>query len=683
MMLLWLLLLSLMHFSFKKHFFWQIRLNLALLLFFLLPSTLFIKAINQTLLDKLPFLIYQKALLFLISVLLLLILISVFSAKIVQIVIFKYPKKHKDDLKTNLIVFSFINAYLLIINGIFFPNSRFSQLFIAPFPAILIKALFIIANGLFLIVFLSFIKRKHFLKKIALILGITLFFLVNPNHLSSQKHQTLNNNQTNIVLIGIDSLQLDKITPKIMPHLSQLLKESMRYQNATTPIARTYPSWISLLSGQNPNMNQARFNLISDKTIDKKSLLSALLQQKGYETIYASDDRRFSPIDKSYGFDKIIGPKSDAFDFLLSGFNDLPIVNLIALFPSLNKILFPYHPLNRAHWQIYHPDDFNKALQKAISPSNKPLFLATHFTLSHWPYRFRSTKIALGSKEDEIKQQQKAYVAALSAIDMQIFSLLQTLKENKPQPTLIFLLSDHGETLLENNSQLINQRYYQDKKESRLIKALKNQFPFDESKSIGHGGSLLSPKQNEVLLAIYALNQTTIPAKIIKTPVSLIDIKPTLLSTLFNDKSQRPYHDLLNLTKNSHQNRPFYFETDLNLINSPKSEKVNFSDIAKVANQHYAINTKDLSLHLLDKNLPKLMKKKQYGLRINHILYVLYPIKDCFLPITLDLEHASWSESLNGPFAKKHKSIVAFNNLLSYINYPKALISQDDICTNS
>ena len=64
----------------------------------------------------------------------------------------------------------------------------------------------------------------------------------------------------NIVIIGIDSLRNDLQVPRqgrgATPNIRRFLDDSRRFSDATTPLARTYPSWVSILTGRHPGHDQ-------------------------------------------------------------------------------------------------------------------------------------------------------------------------------------------------------------------------------------------------------------------------------------------------------------------------------------------------------------------------------------------------------------------------------------------
>jgi hypothetical protein len=507
-------------------------------------------------------------------------------------------------------------------------------------------------------------------------LSLFLFFKPNakPSHVSSEHKRSL-------VIIGIDSLNFQHLTSQNSPFIHQLLQVSQQFSNAQTPLARTFPAWVSLLSGLYPSHHQMRFNLMHPSLEPQVAYLPEALKKAGYQTFFATDERRFNSIDKLFGFDEIIGPKSDAFDFMLTNFDDYPLSNLFLLLPG-SSYLFPYRHLNRAHWQFYAPEQFDKTLIKSLQKSSKPFFLAVHYTLTHWPYRYRDSDLK-PKVSNEIEKQRFIYKQALNKIDEELHSLIKYLKTLKPVP-LIVLISDHGETLLEENSQAIKPALYQEVNKSPLLEHLERTSMFDIGKSLGHGSDLLSPKQSKILMAFIDLEAPDKKGKTHSQEVSLIDLKKTLEAMLDLPVSHNDGENLYPLMQGKIQElapRAMFFETGLTNLPLTKSLELDLPSISRISNRYFEISNKDATVHLKKNKLRELLLEKQYAMKENNILYVLYKGQICYFPITIDLETLKWTDTRTSTFAEKKHAMRAFVNLLEYINQPAHLIDPQQICS--
>lgn len=661
----------------------QLGLNSFLFILFSLLHFSFFKFFFTSFTSDLPLIIYWRLIQYALAQVFLILLVSLLALILSKGMIKTFHVNKNNHLLVNLIVFALLQCFFISLNAYFFPESLVTKLIISPLPSSVSSALLYL-SGFLTLCLLTFslynLTKRSYLYFSLTVLAIALLYYSLPPKLNNPS-KTFKSTQS-LVLIGIDSLKIEKINQQNTPTLYNEIKKSQRFINAITPIARTYPAWLSLLSGLSPSNHGHRFNLMSDQDIRELPLLSKELKKKGYHTIFASDERRFNSINKSHGFDTIIGPKTDAFDFIITNFDDYPLSNLFSLLPK-SQLIFPYRYLNRAHWQYYSPSSFdNSLLSHLYTNVDKPFFLAVHYTLTHWPYRHR-TQIPNSNKQDEITYQQKTYTEALKNTDSQIKKLIHYLKQLTPSP-LIVILSDHGETILEEDSRPIKQELYQGSKPSLLLKELTKQGNFKANTSLGHGTDLLSPKQSEVLLAF--VNVAGVPPiyREYNEAVSLIDVEKTIASLLKIPSVNGDGRDLSPLIyqkKDKLDRHDLFLESGLTTLPLTKEAKLNLSSIHRISKLYYQISTKTGKVFLRKDKLTELLAQKQFALKRNNTLYVLYPVTDCTLPITLDLTSLKWSENLDSTFAKQKDSANAFAHLIKNINLKRKIVDKNHICT--
>jgi len=328
--------------------------------------------------------------------------------------------------------------------------------------------------------------------------------------------------QPNVILLGIDSLRPDLIDSQRTPRVKQFLADSVQLTDAVTPLARTFPAWVSILSGRNPHTTGAYMNLLPRERIHTGETLPATLRRQGYRTAYAIDETRFSNIDRSYDFDQTVTPAMGATDFVLASFGDTPLSNLIVNTP-LGAWLFPHLHANRAAHALYEPDTFVQRLDRELH-FKQPLFLAIHLTLPHWPYSWATSSLEQADARSEDSTSTRGrYLSALARVDQQFGRLLSVLRRHGAlDNALVVVLSDHGEAL-GTDSDLLTE-YLPEK--SRRSTGFENQ---------GHGSSVLSPPQYHVVLGFRGYGEAgrLLPHRgVVDVPASLIDIAPTLLDLL-------------------------------------------------------------------------------------------------------------------------------------------------------
>lgn len=558
--------------------------------------------------------------------------------------------------KTGILLWFIGISMILLANQIFYPNSKFAILTSTLFPPTIAIIFLIILTIFFSLAILSatysYIKNKHRL----LITSLLILFL---SGISLKHHYNIRSAATfskpNIILIGIDAVRPDFLgffgSDNQTPHLDYFLNQSAVFSESLTPLARTYPAWISILTGQYPKKNGVRLDLAEHITFDVQETLPAILKKAGYQTLYATDETRFSNIDERFGFDQTITPPIGFNDFLLGSFNDFPLSNLV-INTFLGRYLFPYSHANRAAYITYNPTTFLNDMESTLAkPHSKPLFLAVHFCLPHYPYLWAGRSGTTSPVEN--------YRHALTEADSQLNGFLERLHKNKLlDHSIVVLLSDHGEAL-----ELPGDRIT----ESDLFipgshPSIPHFYPPSEyhekpNQSGGHGTDVLGLTQYHTLLAFKFTGTETQNAYIIPGRVSLLDIKPTLLEllkipdTLSNGKSllKAIRGEPTTITTQA----DFFTETDftpeaIRSVN-PQLNKVIFEGI-----DYIKINPHTTRLSIQQRTADLILSSKQYADFYGPWVLALYPqSQHWMLPVLVNLESGKWTTDLHTTFAKR------------------------------
>ncbi|WP_051311596.1 sulfatase-like hydrolase/transferase [Zooshikella ganghwensis] len=504
--------------------------------------------------------------------------------------------------KYPLTISAFISLTLVLINQNIFPYNNIFTL------STIITIVFIISS---LLIEKNY-KNKYKLKvnKIAFALPLLAISV-----LLFSSNSSLQKKQKNIVIIGIDALRPDFLgindtQPSITPNIDKFLTNSTFYTDVTTPLARTYPAWVSILTGLYGTNTHARFNLMPKGMVDRQHNLQNTLKEKGYTTIYAIDERRFNNIDETYGFDYVVGPKIGAADFVLASISDIPIVNLTCL-TSAGEYIFPYSCNNRAKYSTYIPENFVDSVVRTVKANTgKPLFISTHFTLPHWPFRYSQLEIPEGRKFDEKKPNHFFYMAMLQAVDKQFQYFIEQLKNTGVlDNALVIVLSDHGEGFMLDQDKL--------KKGIDGVSFKTN--------AMGHGTNILSLEQYQVVLGIQKFGKSN--QSIVKTtPVSLIDIAPTIYDYLNITPGYKPEGKALNWQEGGIEEdseRFLFIESSLS-VESMNSSRL---DAIKVMMQgiHYYTTTKEGLVTIKPELINETIAAKQRGVIHKDWLLAMFP----------------------------------------------------------
>ena len=295
--------------------------------------------------------------------------------------------------------------------------------------------------------------------------------------------------QPNFVVISVDTLRRDALRAfdaqaPALPNLDALAARSARFAHAIAPAAWTLPSHASLLTGVYPSRHGA---VHRDATISRAvPALPAILAERGYETV-AFTDGGF--LDISYGF----GRGFQRFDNSVS--KGVPPL--------------PWLPRGGRPSPAGASDLFARAeAYLRRRPPGKPLFLVAHTYAVHDYYRARGSAATAVHNLDCLLGKARCtpeewgalgahYSGELQRLDAAVGRLLAAVRAAfDDRETYVVLLSDHGEGL-------------------------------DPATGATHHGGTLSRQVIAVPLLIAGGEVT--PGEI-ATPVSLVDVAPTLLA---------------------------------------------------------------------------------------------------------------------------------------------------------
>lgn len=287
----------------------------------------------------------------------------------------------------------------------------------------------------------------------------------------------------NVLLITVDTLRADHLSSygyglKTSPYIDKLAQEGTRFERAYTVIPLTGPAHLSLFSSRYPQEHGARRNglaMASDRTL---VTLPQILRANGYlNSAFVSAwplTARLTNID-------------DWFDHYEE------------------NLTRTYQMFNSSRWaEDVTPEAIGWLKQNG--GKDKPFFMWVHYFDPHSPYDFREHFADLkqtGSErppaiaDPEMRERVRNYDTEIAYTDWYIGKLLATLDEMKlSDSTLVVLTADHGESLGEHDY-------------------------------VGHGRYLY---ENIIRIPlIVRLPGKVKAAQVVSTPVSIVDIAPTVL----------------------------------------------------------------------------------------------------------------------------------------------------------
>lgn len=417
--------------------------------------------------------------------------------------------------------------------------------------------------------------------------------------------------QPDIIILGIDSLRPDFIPAygglpaRLTPAIDRALERSVILTDAKTPLARTFVSYSSILTGQNPTTNGIRFNLQPRSDFSRDNTIAWTLKARGYQTLFAMDESRFANFDESFGFDAVVGPTPGALDFIVGGTFDLFATNLLLSALPTTGVLSPVKG-NRAAYRSYrlndHPQRVIRELRN-LSPG-KPLFMVGHLCLPHWPYLPSDvhgddlpTWIQGVSGYADAPTQ---YLRALQGVDGQFHAIWNELEaQGRLANAVVVVLSDHGEDFAMERDRLA------------AIDPNRPDFRF-----FGHGNFALSRAQNHVVMAIQQFRDGRplwTPRKM-NGAASTIDVAPTLLDLIGAQTDRlegQSWKHSLDQSGHLPEDRIRFFE---NGIRSAGVERAQIDERAVAGEMSYLYQvTADMRFEIRPDLMPRKLAEKQRG----------------------------------------------------------------------
>ncbi|HXU68929.1 MAG TPA: sulfatase-like hydrolase/transferase [Polyangia bacterium] len=275
----------------------------------------------------------------------------------------------------------------------------------------------------------------------------------------------------NILLIAVDSLRADRVfspdEAKRFPTLAKLAARGVRFREAHVTVPRTFPSFVTLLTGRYPHHHGIRHMFPS--AAQRAAIgpaLPAALHAAGYRTSVISDYAGEIFSRTPMGFDHVDVPFFDMKTIVAQrGLQVHPNVLPYAT-SSLGRRLFP---AVAAMPELSDPARLaDRAIAALDDTDGQPLFLTVFFSAAHFPYaspdpyyrrfgahdyagpyRYQKPPLAPAPATEADRTQIRAlYDGAVAATDAAIARILDRLdRDGLGDDTIVVLLADHGENL--------------------------------------------------------------------------------------------------------------------------------------------------------------------------------------------------------------------------------------------
>lgn len=284
---------------------------------------------------------------------------------------------------------------------------------------------------------------------------------------------SLHRDRPNILIVAVDSLRADRVfgadAATRRPAIARLAASGVRFENAHVTVARTFPSFVTLLTGRWPHHHGIRHMF---PTAEQRNAigpaLPSVLRKAGWHTAVVSDYAGEIFSRTPLGFDDVEVPRFDMRAIVEQrGLevhpNVMPYANTGLgrwLFPSVDGLAEHSDPAVLA----------DRAIAALDRLSSSPFFLTVFFSAAHFPYaapapyyklhaeagydgpfRYQKPPLAPVSTPADAAQIRALYDGAVEATDAAIGRLLAHLeKSGLRDDTIVVLLADHGENLFED-----------------------------------------------------------------------------------------------------------------------------------------------------------------------------------------------------------------------------------------
>jgi hypothetical protein len=300
--------------------------------------------------------------------------------------------------------------------------------------------------------------------------GVLAAIVLAAGTLRSTDREAPRDGRPNVLILALDSLRSDRVeSPEVMPRTSALASRGTLFLHAFTPVARTFPSWVSLLTGRGPGHTGVRTMFPDlESRRDLGPTFASELRDRGYRTFVVSDFAgdifpRFRA-----GLDTVDAPTLTADRLARSTVLaahpwSLPFLRLAsvrAVLPEWRNLASISDP----EWLV------DKTLAHVRDARHRPFAGIIFFSTPHFPYvapypdylwragdyrgryLYHAPPVAGETRpsEEDVHQVRARYDGAIRATDRAIGRLLDSLLlRGVLERTVVVVTGDHGEELYE------------------------------------------------------------------------------------------------------------------------------------------------------------------------------------------------------------------------------------------
>ncbi|HNX22871.1 MAG TPA: sulfatase-like hydrolase/transferase [Spirochaetota bacterium] len=344
----------------------------------------------------------------------------------------------------------------------------------------------VILSSLIIYKIIKLLEGKVFTRSVKIYASITAVIILTVIvfiNAFPDKHYNRGSDAPNVIIFSSDAVRPDHLSGfgymrNTSPNIDRLLDDGVSFMDARIEVPRTFPSWVSAMTGQFASTHGIRHMFPTSMDVNKNfTTLPGILNSKGYYTSVVADYAGDIFTRINLGFKNVDTPFFNANYMIYQAILDSHIFILPFLTGETGLKLFP---VLRDSAYFCPPALVKKRIIKSIERADgKPFFITSFFSSTHFPYaqsypyyKMFSTKnyrgpykflkqqiISLnnnntgsGISEADKNQVNALYDGGIKAFDKAVGEVTDYLEQKDLlKNTIIIVISDHGENLYEGD----------------------------------------------------------------------------------------------------------------------------------------------------------------------------------------------------------------------------------------
>lgn len=418
-----------------------------------------------------------------------------------------------------------VNYPQVYING-FYVKSRFSTDLmnsmadnVSPVLFTSIQLIYIVIITALIVYRIYILLKKNVISRKTIYISVTVIILTAAAILTGTYHNVKfnrNGETPNVIIFASDAVRPDHLSGlgyirDTTPNIDRLIDDGVSFMDARIEVPRTFPSWVSTMTGQYASTHGIRHMFPTSMDVNKNfTTLPGILNTKGYYTSVVADYAGdiFTRIDLK--FKNVDTPFFNANYVLYQAILDSHIFILPFLTGETGLKLFPV--LRDSAYFCPTPLVKKRIIKSIERADGSPFFITSFFSSTHFPYaqaypyyKTFSTKnyrgpykflkqqiISLDNNKtsnmisvEDRNQVNALYDGGIKSFDNAVGEVVDYLEKNDMlKNTIIIVMSDHGENLYEGDLGMGHGEHFRGQYSTRIPFIISNENLIKKNKRI-------------------------------------------------------------------------------------------------------------------------------------------------------------------------------------------------------